>query len=349
MFSGLLGNGSIFNTGLAGSFLDKDQLAALNSQANKSALLTGALSYLAQPKNRNVGSAIPYLAQAGLQGYGMGQNVMNTAGAQALQLATLKKGMMTNLDKLVAARDALPANDPKRNLYNQAIEKETTHNKLVEVNTGTPFKEKFYEQSATKLMDSYENVAMQPVYFDNLTKVEKLIPDVKQFMGPQGVNKLKVVQFFNNNLGTNIQADASEKADEIYSRLFEQVKDNLKKMDATPTMQQQEKMERAFGSLNTDPNALKNIIKFQKEIIQNKVNLHNKKINALADETEFDYLKNFTVDLNDIQPEQTSEQPTQEATQTVKQDEVTNDTKSEPLNIFDKIKLELENRKKGKL
>ena len=39
-----------------------------NRQSNVQGLLTGVLSYLAQPKNQNFGSALPYLARAGLQG-----------------------------------------------------------------------------------------------------------------------------------------------------------------------------------------------------------------------------------------------------------------------------------------
>lgn len=56
-----------------------------NRQSNIQGLLTGALSYLAQPKNQNFGSALPYLARAGLQGVQAAGSSMNRYEQDAMQ------------------------------------------------------------------------------------------------------------------------------------------------------------------------------------------------------------------------------------------------------------------------
>lgn len=56
-----------------------------NRQSNIQGLLTGALSYLAQPKNQNFGSALPYLARAGLQGVQAAGSSMDRYEQDAMQ------------------------------------------------------------------------------------------------------------------------------------------------------------------------------------------------------------------------------------------------------------------------
>jgi len=62
----------LYKMGLLGNQNDgsnfQDFTRKANRQSNIQGLLTGALSYLAQPKNQNFGSVLPYLARAGLQG-----------------------------------------------------------------------------------------------------------------------------------------------------------------------------------------------------------------------------------------------------------------------------------------
>lgn len=94
MIGGLLDDKlDIFGGGIANSLLTPDQTTQLQNQALKTAGLTTALSYLAQPKNRNVGSAVPYIAQAGLQGLGAGQNIYNMGLSSVLRDKTLKAAL----------------------------------------------------------------------------------------------------------------------------------------------------------------------------------------------------------------------------------------------------------------
>jgi len=64
------------NTGLISDTADID---AINKRALTSGLINAGLTYLATPKNLNVGSALPYLGRAALSGFGASQNVIDQA------------------------------------------------------------------------------------------------------------------------------------------------------------------------------------------------------------------------------------------------------------------------------
>jgi len=64
------------NTGLISDTADID---AINKRALTSGLINAGLTYLATPKNLNVGSALPYLGRAALSGFGASQDVVDRA------------------------------------------------------------------------------------------------------------------------------------------------------------------------------------------------------------------------------------------------------------------------------
>jgi hypothetical protein len=64
------------NTGLISDTADID---AINKRALTSGLINAGLTYLATPKNLNVGSALPYLGKAALSGFGASQNTIDQA------------------------------------------------------------------------------------------------------------------------------------------------------------------------------------------------------------------------------------------------------------------------------
>lgn len=88
----------LFGGGVADSLLTPDQAAQLKNQALKSAGITTALSYLAQPKNKNAGSPLPYIAQAGLTGFGQGQNMYNLGLSNILRNKTLNAALQNKVD-----------------------------------------------------------------------------------------------------------------------------------------------------------------------------------------------------------------------------------------------------------
>ncbi len=79
----------LYKMGLLGNQNDgsnfQDFTRKANRQSNIQGLLTGALSYLAQPKNQNFGSALPYLARAGLQGVQAAGSSMDRYEQDAMQ------------------------------------------------------------------------------------------------------------------------------------------------------------------------------------------------------------------------------------------------------------------------
>jgi len=76
---GYLGGLNIFGTPIPTGILDPQQEEKLRNQALVSGLIGTAANYLAQPKNLNTGSALPYLAKAYVGGMGSSQGTVDTA------------------------------------------------------------------------------------------------------------------------------------------------------------------------------------------------------------------------------------------------------------------------------
>ena len=74
-----LGGLNIFGTPIPTGILDPQQEEKLRNQALVSGLIGTAANYLAQPKNLNTGSALPYLAKAYVGGMGSSQGTVDTA------------------------------------------------------------------------------------------------------------------------------------------------------------------------------------------------------------------------------------------------------------------------------
>jgi hypothetical protein len=79
------------NTSPTEGLLSDAELAQLNSKSMRQGLLTTALTYLAQPKNQRYGSALPYLAKAGIAGTGAAQNVYDQATQDYINASKLQE------------------------------------------------------------------------------------------------------------------------------------------------------------------------------------------------------------------------------------------------------------------
>jgi hypothetical protein len=75
LFNGM----NIFGASIPTGILDPQQEEKLRNQALISGVLGTAANYLAQPKNLNTGSALPYLAKAYASGMGSSQGTVDTA------------------------------------------------------------------------------------------------------------------------------------------------------------------------------------------------------------------------------------------------------------------------------
>ena len=74
-----------------GGLLTSDEMDKLKQKSLMQGLLSTGLTYLAQPKNQRYGSALPYLAKAGLAGVQSAQNVYDTASQEYITKAKIEE------------------------------------------------------------------------------------------------------------------------------------------------------------------------------------------------------------------------------------------------------------------
>ena len=90
---GLLGDFSDYGFGVprnTGGLIGDAERDAINKRALLSGGLNAALTYLATPKNLNLGTSIPYLSKAGLAGFNASQNTIDQALNTAYKSQILK-------------------------------------------------------------------------------------------------------------------------------------------------------------------------------------------------------------------------------------------------------------------
>lgn len=134
----------------------------------------------------------------------------------------------------------------------------------------------------TELVKNYSTLQSIPQTLKALDSAKDYLSKSGGFVGSGADTKLGLAKFFNNNLGTNIDPSGVANAEALQSALFYNVMDNLKKMDASPSQEQQRLMQSAFGKLTTDPTALPMIIDFYKGQVASKANEHNRRVNEMA-------------------------------------------------------------------
>jgi hypothetical protein len=295
MFDGMNIFGARPNEALTG-LLEKDPnaLEKLKNQSLMSGLLNAGATYLAQPKNQNIGlgAILGKTYLGGMQGAQGAYDAALKSKVDAYNLAKTQKQIQMegapDIQKLMMWRDSLKTDSPTYDKdlasVNAEIAKVSTHAPpmaQVNVNTNVPFKEKIQENMATKLINNADVLQNAPATIDSLRQAKTLAQGNK-FIGSFGEQKANIAQFFNNSFGTKIDPQGVADAKTLGSVLFASVMENLKKMDATPSENQQKQMREAFGNINTDPNALPQILDFWENQLTTKVNLHNQRVNSLA-------------------------------------------------------------------
>ena len=295
MFDGMNIFGAKPNEALTG-LLEKDPnaLEKLKNQSLMSGLLNAGATYLAQTKNQNIGlgAILGKTYLGGMQGAQGSYDTALKGKIDAYNLAKTQKQIQMegapDIQKLMMWRDSLKTDSPTYDKdlasVNAEIAKVSTHAPpmaQVNVNTNVPFKEKIQENMATKLVNNADVLQNAPATIDSLRQAKTLAQGNK-FIGSFGEQKANIAQFFNNSFGTKIDPQGVADAKTLGSVLFASVMENLKKMDATPSENQQKQMREAFGNINTDPNALPQILDFWENQLTTKVNLHNQRVNSLA-------------------------------------------------------------------
>ena len=207
------------------------------------------------------------------------ETATKTADAEKLawERANPEYTLQETAQGLVAVNKRNPNNVKPVQLGGQTLmpmdKRSVTNIQNVEPASETAQKEYVRDIAATK-----KELQATVVVLDNIERVKELIPEASKFMGTGGEAYLATAKFLNNRLGTNIDVEGVKSAEELRSRLFMGVLDNLKKLDSQPSQQQQQAMQEAFGRLETDPSALPEILDIWGDALRTKVGLYNKDV-----------------------------------------------------------------------
>lgn len=173
-----------------------------------------------------------------------------------------------------------PQSEQGRKLFASYAEKISTHPNATTVNVNTL--DTASAEAQKKFMDSargtYDQLKTAPTLLANIERAKALIPGARGFMGTGGETLLEATKFLNNRLGLKIATEGIKNAEELRSRIFFNIMDNLKKMDAQPSQMQQQIMMESLGKLGTDPNALGNVLDAYADTVRGKVDTYNTEV-----------------------------------------------------------------------
>jgi hypothetical protein len=151
---------------------------------------------------------------------------------------------------------------------------------ITNVNAYTPASEEAQRDFIKSTRATYDQLKHAPVTLQNIEQAKALIPQARGFMGPGGQGMLEAAKFLNNRFGMNINTEGVKSAEELQTRLFMGVLENLKKMDSQPSQMQQQLLQDALGRIGTDPNALPAVLDVMGEAVKEKVTLHNREVSS---------------------------------------------------------------------
>lgn len=161
---------------------------------------------------------------------------------------------------------------------------------MVEVNMAGKASEEAAKDFTKSTRATYDQLKSAPILLRNIDEAKALIPQAKGFMGPGGESMLEAAKFLNARIGAKINTEGVKSAEELRTRIFFNIMENLKKMDAQPSEMQQMMMRDALGKLGTDPNALANVLDAYGDTIRDKVELFNNEVaGAEKKGTQFPY------------------------------------------------------------
>jgi hypothetical protein len=220
---------------------------------------------------------------------GAEQNMMRALGIPITEAGFAKfqrlKDNPSELTKLLDKLD-LPAAQ-RRDFELRMAQKLVSHPPSapvdVRVNAFVPASETAQAEYMKSTRTTFEALRNAQPTLDNIEKAKALVPGAKGFMGTGGEPLLAAASFLNNRLGTSINTTGVTDAQELRSRLFFGILDNLKKLDSQPSQQQQMALQQALGSIGTDPTALPRVLDAFGDSIRTKVDLYNADVTSAED------------------------------------------------------------------
>lgn len=162
--------------------------------------------------------------------------------------------------------------------YQMALKRAGANNTMVNVQSFMPFQQQLQGDMAKALVDDYKSMSKVPTEINQINQAMNIVKNNQAFIGTGAETKAQIANFFNNNFGTSIDPAKVASTGELGTLLYKQMADNLKKMDSTPTQQQANEMQKNFGNLGTDPNALVKILDIQKQALLQGAERHNQRV-----------------------------------------------------------------------
>jgi hypothetical protein len=217
------------------------------------------------------------------------QNMMRALGLPFTETGFAKfqrlKDSPSELTKLLDKLDLPPAQ--RRDFEFRMAQKLVSHPPSapvdVRVNAFVPASETAQAEYMKGARTTFEALRNAQPTLDNIDKAKALVAGAQGFMGTGGEPLLAAASFLNNRLGTSINTTGVTDAQELRSRLFFGILDNLKKLDSQPSQQQQNALQQALGSIGTDPSALPRVLDAFADSIRTKVNLYNQDVTSAED------------------------------------------------------------------
>lgn len=161
---------------------------------------------------------------------------------------------------------------------------------LVQVDMGQKSSEVAAGEYMKKAGETYQQLKNVPTLLKNMAQAKDLVAGARGFMGTGGEALLGAAKFLNNRFGFRIDQKGIKNAEELQSRIFQNVMENLKKLDAQPSQLQQTIMMDALGRLGTDPNALPEMLNAYSDILRDKVATYNAEVQSAEKRgTKFPY------------------------------------------------------------
>ena len=150
---------------------------------------------------------------------------------------------------------------------------------LTLISNFAPASETIQEEAMKELRETYKQLKTARVDIDNLRQAADLAKTSgRKYMGTGGSAFLEGAKFLKNRLGVDVDTSAIVNAETARTALFQNVLNNLRKLDAQPSQEQQRIMQEALGNLNTDPDALESVVRVYEDVIRGRVDLHNKSV-----------------------------------------------------------------------
>lgn len=124
---------------------------------------------------------------------------------------------------------------------------------------------------------SYTLIRNLPQDIDSLNAAKAALPAASKFMGPTSEGKLAIAKFLNQTFPgiINMSPEAVTNADVFKSQVADPLLHDIKATGGRFGPTEQALMERAFGSLDTDPTAAGKIIDIVRDAKMNILNRHN--------------------------------------------------------------------------